>query len=143
MSVTDIVGIHASEQVARIGPWIESDMRRKPKVDNSLTAVDLQILLTLANGPLHGYGIKLDVAERTGGEMKLGSGTLYEAIQRLEQQGLIALSSPPEGGEVDARRRYYRLLPEGERSLRAELERLASVLRRGRELDLLPRHGGA
>jgi len=106
-----------------------------------LTSVDLQILLTLADGPLHGYGIKLDVAERTSGEMKLGSGTLYEAIQRLEQRAFIAQAPPPHGGEADARRRYYRLESAGERALRAELERMATVVRHGQLLDLLPRRG--
>lgn len=108
----------------------------------NLTPVDLQILLTLANAPLHGYGIKLDVAERTGGEMKLGSGTLYEAIQRLELREFITQAPPPDGEAADARRRYYRLEAAGERALRAELERLAVVVQHGQALDLLPRQGG-
>ena len=114
-------------------------MRRKLKQDKHLTPVDLQILLTLASRPLHGYGIKLDVAERTGGEMKLGSGTLYEAIQRLESRALIADSPPPDGEQADARRRYYRLEPAGERLMREELVRLEMVVRYGQALDLLPR----
>jgi len=109
------------------------------QTEKHLTSVDLQILLTLANGPLHGYGIKLDVADRTRGEMKLGSGTLYEAIQRLEQRAFIAPAPPAEGVEPDARRRYYRLEPAGERALRQELKRLATVVRHGQALDLLPR----
>ncbi len=113
-------------------------MTRTTQTQRSLTAVDLQILLTLANGPRHGYGIKLDVAERTGGEMKLGSGTLYEAIQRLEQRAFIALALPPEGEEADPRRRYYQLEPAGERALRAELERMATVVRHGQAMHLLP-----
>lgn len=104
-----------------------------------ITSVDLQILLTLANGPLHGYGIKLDVAERTEGQMSLGSGTLYEAIQRLEQRAFIALAPPPEGEEADPRRRYYRLEPGGERAMRAELDRMAAVVKYGRSLDLVSR----
>jgi len=105
----------------------------------ALTSVDLQILLTLANGPLHGYGIKLDITERTQGGMSLGSGTLYEAIQRLEQRAFIAEASPPEGEEADPRRRYYRLEPGGERAVRVELERMAAVVTYGRSLDLLPK----
>ena len=103
-----------------------------------LTTVDLQILLSLAGRPLHGYGIKLDVAERTEGEMKLGSGTLYEAIQRLEQRALIAEASPPAGQQADPRRRYYRLESAGERLVREELGRLAAVVKYGQALDLLP-----
>jgi DNA-binding PadR family transcriptional regulator len=102
-----------------------------------LTSVDLQILLTLAAGPLHGYGIKLDVAERTEGRMSLGSGTLYEAIQRLEGRAFITVAPPPEGDEADPRRRYYKLEPEGERAMRGELDRMAAVVNYGRSLDLL------
>lgn len=105
----------------------------------SLTPVDLQILLTLANGPLHGYGIKVEVAQRTGGEISLGSGTLYEAIQRLEQRAFVSPAPPPDGGEADPRRRYYRLEPDGERAMRAELQRMATVVRYGRSLGLLSR----
>jgi DNA-binding PadR family transcriptional regulator len=113
-------------------------MRRSAK---ALTPVDLQILLTLATGPLHGYGIKLDIARRTEGEMSLGSGTLYEAIQRLERRAFIAQAPAPDGPEVDPRRRYYRLEPAGERAMREELEPLAAVVRYGRALDLLLESG--
>lgn len=104
-----------------------------------LSPVDLQILLTLAAGPLHGYGVKLAIADRTGGEMSLGSGTLYEAIQRLEQRAFISLVPAPDGQEADARRRYYRLEPLGEWTMKEELERLAAVVRYGRSLDLISR----
>lgn len=112
-------------------------MTRMKRSSKPLTLVDLQILLTLASGPLHGYGIKLDVARRTEGEMSLGSGTLYEAIQRLEERAFIALAPSPDGAKVDPRRRYYQLEPAGERALREELERLAAVVRHGRALELL------
>jgi PadR family transcriptional regulator PadR len=112
-------------------------MTRRPTKRKTLTAVDVQILLTLANDPLHGYGIKLDVAERTGGDMKLGSGTLYEAMQRLEQQEFVGQTSPPGGGDVDLRRRYYRLERAGARALREELECLSAVVRYGQTLNLL------
>ena len=106
---------------------------------SGLTAAELQILLTLANGALHGYGIKLDIAERTEGRMSLGSGTLYAAIQRLEQCAFLAPAQPPEGEASDPRRRYYRLEPGGEHVLRVELERMASVVRQGRSLKLISR----
>ena len=112
-------------------------MTRVTRSPKPLTPVDLQILLTLASGPLHGYGIKLDIARRTRGEMSPGSGTLYEAVQRLEERGLIDTVPAPEGTEADPRRRYYRLEAAGERALRVELERLAAVVRYGRALELL------
>lgn len=55
-----------------------------------LTAVSVQILVSLARGPQHGYGIKLDIEKRTDGSVVPGSGTLYQVLQRLERTGLIA-----------------------------------------------------
>jgi DNA-binding PadR family transcriptional regulator len=98
--------------------------------------VELEILLTLAGSPLYGYGIKLDIAERTGGTMRLGSGTLYEAIQRLEERALIGTTAPPDGEEA-GRRRYYRLEEAGERALRAELARMMDVVRYAQARDLI------
>jgi DNA-binding PadR family transcriptional regulator len=114
-------------------------MTRRNSSPTSLTPVDLQILLTLASGPLHGYGIKVEVAQRTAGAISLGSGTLYEAIQRLEQRAFVSPAPPPDGGEADPRRRYYRLELDGERAMRAELQRMATVVRYGRSLGLLSR----
>ena len=109
---------------------------RRPNA-RSLSQVDLEILLTLANGPLHGYGIKLDIAGRTQGTMRLGSGTLYEAIQRLEGRAFIATTTPPDGKDGDRRRRYYRLEEVGERALKAELARMTDVLRYAQARDLI------
>jgi DNA-binding PadR family transcriptional regulator len=110
-----------------------------PRRPNSrpLSQVDLEILLSLAEGPLHGYGIKLDVAERTQGKMRLGSGTLYEGIQRLEGREFIAKTPPPDGGYRHRRRRYYRLNEVGERALKAELARMKDVLRYAEARDLI------
>ena len=104
---------------------------------HSLTAVAVQILLSLAKSDQHGYGIKLDVEERTGGAMSLGSGTLYQAIQRLERQGHIAESAP--AGEHDARRgRCYRLEPAGRAALEAELRRWDETVRYARDNAVIP-----
>lgn len=116
-------------------------MTRTTRSTKPLTPVDLQVLLALGRGPLHGYGIKLDIARRTEGEVSLGSGTLYEAVQRLEQCAFIARTRAPEGPEVDSRRRYYRLEAAGERAVREELERLAAVVRYGRALRLAHESG--
>lgn len=102
-----------------------------------MTPTTLQILLSLTGGPLHGYGIKMDVAERTGGEMNLGSGTLYEAIQRLEEDGWIRPVPPPDRA-TDPRRQYYRLERDGEAALREELARLDTVVGFARSRNLLP-----
>src|SRR5262245_36170897 len=89
----------------------------------------LHIMLALADGPRHGYAIKQDVEERTGGSVRLGPGTLYEAIQRLEDGGLIAgaPASDPANGQ-EAQRRYYRLTERGWNTLRSEIGRLSLLV---------------
>jgi len=96
-----------------------------------MTPRTLQILLALADGPLHGYGIKTSVEERARGSVRIGAGTLYEAIQRLEGEGLIREVGEP--GDADASggppRRFYGLTPVGRAALREELRRLDDIVR--------------
>jgi DNA-binding PadR family transcriptional regulator len=89
-----------------------------------LSAHQYHILLALTDADRHGYGVIQDVEQRTGGDMRLGTGTLYTAIARLVALGLIGAS-----GRADARRRYYRLLPLGRAVLQAETRRLESLVR--------------
>ena len=87
------------------------------------------ILLTLAEGDRHGYAIKKQVEELTGGVLRLGPGTLYETIQRLERRGLIEESPERPDPEHDhSQRRYYRLTTTGRRILEAEVGRLGRVV---------------
>ena len=102
-----------------------------------LTAVAVQILLSMAKSDQHGYGIKLDIEERTGGAMSLGSGTLYQAIQRLERQGFIA-ESEGAGGHDARRGRCYRLEPAGHAALETELRRWDEIVRYARDNALIP-----
>ena len=82
------------------------------------------ILTSLAAGSQHGYGIISDVAEISGGRVKLLAGTLYTALERLRSDGLIQVDREE---VVDNRlRRYYRLTPDGEKRLAAEAARLHS-----------------
>ena len=93
---------------------------------SSLTLVTVQILASLAHGPLHGYGIKLAIEERTGGTMKLGSGTLYQALQRLEKQHLVTPVTVENG---DSRRgRHYELCDLGREVLDRELVMMRRTL---------------
>ncbi|MEW6635847.1 MAG: helix-turn-helix transcriptional regulator [Actinomycetota bacterium] len=104
-----------------------------------LTPVVLNILLALADGERHGYGIMLEVRERTGGRIRMGPGTLYGAIKRLKEGGLIEESgerSDPESGEE--RRRYYRLTGFGGEVLAAEVERLEGLVRVARRKGVYP-----
>jgi DNA-binding PadR family transcriptional regulator len=89
-----------------------------------LSAHQFHILLALTDGERHGYGVIQDVEQRTGGDMRLGTGTLYTAIARLVALGLIG-----ESGREHDRRRYYRLLPLGRAVLQAETRRLEALVR--------------
>lgn len=102
-----------------------------------LTPATFHILLALHGGPLHGYGIKHDVEERTAGKVRLGAGTLYEAIQRLRRLDLIAQTKPPAGTQTDTKRwRFYRITPAGRKALKAEVRRLEEDLSHARAKGL-------
>ena len=89
----------------------------------------LLILASLAEGERHGYAIKKDVAARTGGEVRLGSTTLYRLLGQLLDDGLIEESDERPAAHLDdERRRYYRITAAGKRSLAAELRRLERLV---------------
>jgi DNA-binding PadR family transcriptional regulator len=94
-------------------------------VDERATANDpgLLLLISLAGGPKHGHAMLLDIADFAG--VRLGPGTLYGALSRLEEQGQVApLAS-------DGRRRPYRLTPGGRRALGERLGGLDRTVRTG------------
>jgi DNA-binding PadR family transcriptional regulator len=108
-----------------------------------LTPAALEILLALGDGEAHGYHIMRNVDERTGGRLTLHAGTLYRALARLLDAGLIAeLDERPDPGQDDERRRYYRLTPFGIRVAEAEVDRLMGQVKAARARRLL-RRGGA
>jgi DNA-binding PadR family transcriptional regulator len=113
-----------------------------------LTPVTLNILLALAHEERHGYGIGVEVRERTGGKMQLGPGTLYGTLKRMVDGGLVEEVEEPERHPEEAprrydaeRRRYYRLTGFGERVLGAELARLERVVKTAQEKGLFPPSG--
>ena len=88
------------------------------------------IMLSLAGGEQHGYGIMQEVLNRTTGKVRLWPATLYGSIKRLIEAELIEESDERPAPEFDdARRRYYRLTPLGKRVLDAECERLQELVR--------------
>ena len=88
------------------------------------------IMLSLAGGEQHGYGIMQEVLNRTTGKVRLWPATLYGSIKRLIEAELIEESDERPAPELDdARRRYYRLTPIGRRVLDAECERLQELVR--------------
>jgi DNA-binding PadR family transcriptional regulator len=98
-----------------------------------LTPQQFHILLALTDGHLHGYAILRDVADRTAGTLRLGTGTLYTALARLDALGLVEESDRrPAAPEDDQRRRYYQLTAVGRAVLGAETERLATLVRHAR-----------
>ena len=104
----------------------------------TLTPVELQILLALAAETRPGYGLKLDIEARTAGAMKLGSGTLYEAIQRMEKQGWLEVAQAPSDDPAESRRKYYRLTSDGRNRLERDLESLRGLVADAIAMDVLP-----
>jgi len=95
-----------------------------------LTPATFHILATIAAGPMHGYAIKREVEGRTDGVVRLGAGTLYTGIQRMEREGLLAESPPPQESSHDAgsRWRFYTITDLGRAVLDLEIARLESDL---------------
>ena len=97
-----------------------------------LKSADFHILLVLADGPLHGYGIMKAAETESGGSVRLEIGSLYRILGRLLDAGLI------EDADTDDRRHYYRISRLGRRILRSEAERLAGLVDLVRARRLLP-----
>jgi DNA-binding PadR family transcriptional regulator len=109
----------------------------KQKLD-PLPSAAFQILLSLADEDLHGYGIMRQVAGQTGGRMRLGPGTLYGSIQTLLEGKLIEEVDLREDAKLGhERRRYYHLTSAGRKLARSEAERLAGFLRVARAKKIL------
>ena len=112
-----------------------NDRDRRIEALLPLRPVEFHVLLSLAEGERHGYGIMQDAKER--GEAVPDVGTLYRALARMVDQGLIeAAESRPdaEGGE---RRNYYRITSFGIRVAKAEARRLEALTRAARLGGLL------
>ena len=118
-----------------------------------LTPFAFQVLLALADGERHGYAIIKEVEERSGGTVRLRTGTLYTLLQRLLEEQLIAQPDSTTGdaptGEpagpaarADSRRRYYRLTALGDAVLRAEAQRLEGLIGDARRKHVLSDAGG-
>ena len=84
-----------------------------------LTPAVFHILFALADGPLHGYAIMQAVDDVSGPGLRMGPGTIYGSIQRMEEAGLVR--------ELGSKKRRYALTSKGRKALRAESERLAHL----------------
>src|SRR5260370_35390808 len=92
-----------------------------------LSPATLHILLALAGGDQHGYGIMKEVARQSEGQYKLGPGTLYDNLQKLMDRGLV-IETSRQSKNQDLPRRHYQLTAFGRRVLSADVVRLKSVL---------------
>ena len=114
----------------------------KPDALLPLTPLTYQVLLAMADGPLHGYGVIKEISARTDGEVELEAGTLYAAIKRLRDEELIDVAASPKRGPKgaggDSRRRYYRLTSFGRQVLLRESERLLDLVEAARAKKVLP-----
>ncbi len=112
---------------------------RDPNAFLPLTPAVFHIMLALAGGESHGYGIMLEVERLTSGQMNLGPGTLYRSIQRMLVDGLIEEIEVSDDSENDnERRRYYRITPFGFEVARAESRRLETLVTAASLRKLLP-----
>ncbi len=94
-----------------------------------LTPIAFHILLALADGEKHGYGVLKAIEHETDGHISLLTGTLYRSLKRLMDLGLIAESAErPDPDLDDERRRYYRITAPGQKALAAEAQRMARAL---------------
>jgi DNA-binding PadR family transcriptional regulator len=115
------------------------DKGRRPEDHLPLTPAVFHVLLALTDGDAHGYAIMKEVEARTGGEVRLGTGTLYGIVKRLLADGWIKESALGS----DDRRRTYRLTPFGRRVALAEAERLQDLVLSARHKRLLEDPGKA
>ncbi|HEV2859382.1 MAG TPA: PadR family transcriptional regulator [Pyrinomonadaceae bacterium] len=112
---------------------------RDPEELLPLSPAAFHVLLALAEGERHGYAIIKDVESRTDGRVRMGPGTLYGAVKRMLDEGLIEESDErPDAALDDERRRYYRLTGFGRRVAAAEAERLSGLVASARARNLLP-----
>ena len=94
-----------------------------PSTHAPLTPAVFHILLALADGPLHGYAIMHAVDRSAAPEVRMGPGTIYGSLQRMEEAGLVREAV----ARSDDRRRVFVLQPAGRRALEAESRRLARL----------------
>jgi DNA-binding PadR family transcriptional regulator len=104
-----------------------------------LRPVEFEILLTLAAGERHGYAILRETEARSEGTLRLETGTMYRALRRLVESGLVTPTERRAVGEAeDERRRYYALTPHGREMAAAEAARMARLVAAAQAARLIP-----
>lgn len=106
--------------------------------ETPLSPLSMAILVSLGRDDRHGYALMQEIEERSGGRLTPGTGSLYAALQRLMDDGLIVESPDRPRADEDRRRRYYRITPEGRRAAADEAERMRELLSEARAAGLIP-----
>jgi len=124
----------------------ERDIDRERELDKHLPLPPavFHILIALGDGEKHGYAVMQDVADRTGGKVRMSPGTLYGSIRKMLDEGLIEeifLRGARAAAKEDERRRYYRVTKFGRTVAAAEAARLSALLHDARVAGLVPRKG--
>ena len=110
-----------------------------PDLGAPLRPIEFEILLTLAGGERHGYAILRDTEERNEGALQLETGTMYRALRRLVESGLVKPTERRQPDpEDDERRRYYAITAAGVRAAEHEALRLSRLVAAARSARLLP-----
>jgi DNA-binding PadR family transcriptional regulator len=115
---------------------MKKDAERDPASLVPLTPAIFHILLALAGGESHGYGIMIEVEKVTGGQIRLGPGTLYRSLQRMLVEGLIEEFDDPDNPDQE-RRRNYKVTRFGRSVAQEEAKRLATLVEASKAKGLL------
>jgi DNA-binding PadR family transcriptional regulator len=118
---------------------MSSRATRPPDALLPLPPAFVHILLALADQERHGYAIMREIRRLTDGDVVMGPGTLYGAVKRMLEFGLIDESDERPDPELDdERRRYYRITPFGSAVARAEARRLTQMIKLARACGIAP-----
>jgi len=109
----------------------------EPSRQPPVTPAMLHILLAIAGGARHGYGIMREVAERTDGAVEMGAGTLYRSIKKMLEAGWITETDSEEANSLGPARREYEITDRGRRAAAAEVEQLSGIVQWARAASLV------
>jgi len=116
---------------------------RNPADYIPLRPVEFEILLVLSGADSHGYGIVKEAESRNPGQGPMETGTLYRALRRLTEAGMVAPSDQRPAPDLDdERRRYFSITPFGRAVAAAEARRLLAQVDAARARELLSGAGG-
>lgn len=102
-----------------------------------LSPLTMAILLALTKEDLHGYALMQEIETQTDGSLNPGTGSLYAALQRLEDEGLVEPATGRRQPGEDGRRKYFRITSAGRAAAREEARRMVRVLETAREKELI------